>query len=362
MTKAILIGNGFTSFLQSEFYNEHMMDKFFEQEPELINRIEKLFDDIRNLSVKDTELLNITEGLLPGEGLYTNENITPSSDSIIVSSILKEDVIMKLTQLGFSNPYELFELYFVEYGLWSSVNSEKLIGIETYLKVIALFEEINEFSKEEYAHIKKVATEIYYNKGKHGLKAINNSEINQEKLVETIKDFDYILTTNYDTILDDILDGENRFPYHLHGGFSINHRNKDPDGRYVPEEARLIWGINAEEKYDELSVGLSYSDINYGAFRFGQSRLADYYDTLEKSEIDEIHILGYSGENDDHINRRIFENEFIKKVIVFVNPSKINDSEIKVRIRLLFGREKKHVELRPWSEFWNKVINKKDKS
>lgn len=108
-----------------------------------------------------------------------------------------------------------------------------------------------------------------------------------------------------------------------------------------------------------MSAGWDFGDIDFNAIRFDQSRLADYYDILRDSNIGEIHILGYSGENDDHINRRIIENEFIKKVGVYVNPSKINDRETIVRTHLLFGREKKHVELKPWSDFWSKVVKKK---
>ncbi|MDH8678874.1 hypothetical protein QE109_11980 [Fusibacter bizertensis] len=361
MNKAILIGNGFTSYMNSNYYNAPMMTKFFGKETELVGKIESLFDKIRNLDLNNTELLDVSEALFPSEGLYPSDTLIPSSDSIAISNKLKDHVVSKLSQIGFENPNEIFESYFAEYGLWSSVNCEKLNGIETYLKVLALFGEINKFSKEEYIHVKKVATDIYFNNANHGIKSINNEEICQDKLVETIKDFKYIFTTNYDTIVDDILDGEDRFPYHLHGGFSINHRNKDPDGRYTPSEARLIWGINAEEKYDDLKAGFRWDDFNYGAFRYGQSRLADYYDILQEYKIDEIHILGYSGENDDHINKRIIENQFIKKVVVYVNPCKIKDRETKVRNRLLFGRGKKLVELRPWSEFWNKVVNEIDK-
>lgn len=332
-----------------------MMVKFLNSAPELVKKIELLFDDLRNQNFSDSELLTVSEAKFPSEGLYPSENLTPRADSIAVSNTLKKHVIKKLTELGFEKPNEIFRSYFAEYGLWASINKEKLNGIETYLKVFSLFEKTNHFTKEDYIYIKSIATEIYYNKGKHGLQSITNANINQEKLIEMIKGFDCIFTTNYDTVLDDILENDTKIPYHLHGGFCINHKNKDPDGRYLPTEARLIWGINAEEKYEALSAGWDFGDIDFNAIRFDQSRLADYYDILQTSQIDEFHILGYSGENDDHINSRIVENEFIKKVIFYVNPSKLNDKETQVRSRLLFSRQKKFVELKPWSEFWNKV-------
>lgn len=336
-----------------------MMAKFYERKPEFIQSIERLFNYFGNLNIDDSELLNVSEALFPSEGLYPSENLKPSSDSIALSSILRKHIIEKLIQLGFENSNEIFKSYFVDYSLWSSINSEKLVGIETYLKVVALFGELDQFSEEDYVHIKNVAAEIYYNNGMHGFQSMNNDAICRETLVKEIKGFDYIFTTNYDTVLDDILMSDSKIPYHLHGGFSINHRNKDPDGRYSPNDARLIWGINPEEKYGDLKVGFRWDDFNYGAFRYGQSRLADYYDTLQNSKIYEIHILGYSGENNDHINKRIIENTFIQKVIVYVNPSKINDKGTQVRSRLLFGRDKKLVELKPWSEFWNKVKGEK---
>ena len=48
-------------------------------------------------------------------------------------------------------------------------------------------------------------------------------------------------------------------------------------------------------------------------------------------------------------------NDNVRKVIYYVNPKKVDDKETQVRSRLLFGRQKKIVELRSWSEFWSLV-------
>lgn len=69
---------------------------------------------------------------------------------------------------------------------------------------------------------------------------------------------------------------------------SINHKNKNPDGRYMPSEAKLIWGINSEEKYNELRQGFDWSDFSWSAFRWGNSQLADYFDYLRLREYEEM--------------------------------------------------------------------------
>lgn len=163
-------------------------------------------------------------------------------------------------------------------------------------------------------------------------------------------------TTNYDTILDDILNDSQRYPYHLHGSFSINHLNKDPDGRYGPKEAKLIWGgINAESKYEELRPGLDYNTIDFSHFRYGKSRIADYFEYLEEKSYEEIHILGYSGENDEHINKRLRDNKLLKNIIVYVNPSRINDREEIIKSRMLYQGNNASVIRRPWNDFWKDV-------
>lgn len=177
----------------------------------------------------------------------------------------------------------------------------------------------------------------------------------KNKLANLLAQFTDIYTTNYDTILDDFLQEQNRYPFHLHGGFSINHRNKDPDGRYTPDKARLIWGVNADEKFRDLGAGLDFADTDFGAFRFSQSRLADYFDFLRNREYDEIHILGFSGENDAHINERIKTNPSIKNIIVYVDPEKVSCLETQVRSRIVFGGNNKPVNLKSWDTFWDMV-------
>lgn len=357
MKKAILVGNGYTLNLIEAFNNKPMMKVFYSRLPEMINKIENKFNVFRNLDLKNSDLYFMTEAVFCGDGLICGNNTYPSSDGIHIQKPVRYWIIEKLELLGFSEPVKVFEEYFESYGLIYSINQSEIVGVETYLKIVHMFMKISEFTEEDYNNIKLVANEVYFNKGKHGLESIDNSDIDITKLISIISDFNDVYTTNYDTILDDILIKEERFPYHLHGGFSINHLNKNPDGKYYPSEAKLIWGINAESKFNELRVGLDFTNIDFSAFRFGNSQISEYFDYLQDTDYEEIHILGFSGENDDHINRRIRNNTNIKRITIYVNPNKVHDLETQVKSRILFGGNNQIVNLRSWDDFWGEIKN-----
>lgn len=355
MRKALVIGNGFTSNLIESFRNEPMMTEFYKRIPGMIDRIEERFCIFRNLELTKDDLYYVTEALFCGDNLFPGNNLYPRDDGVHIKESTRVCIIEKLKEFGFREPEKIFKEYFESYGLIYVVNSPKIVGIETYLKVVHMFIELGEFSEEDYSDIKLIANEVYFNNGKHGLDSIDNADIDMSKLISAITEFDDVYTTNYDTILDDIMENIKKFPFHLHGGFSINHLNKNPDGRYSPHEAKLIWGINAETKFNELRVGLNFNDINFNAYSFGDSQISQYFDFLKEGEYDEIYILGFSGENDDHINQRIRSNSHVKRINIYVNPQKVNDLETQVRSRILFGSGNKVVNLKSWDDFWDTV-------
>lgn len=355
MKKALLVGNGFTLNLIEAYKNQSMMAAFYKRIPDMVDRIQKDFNVFRNLAFESKDLYIVTEALICGDNVLPRDDLYPSDDEIQITEEAKVWVIERLIELKFPDVELVFESFFKSYGLIYSLNKPNIEGVETYLKVVALYELIGRYSKDEYNNIKLVANEVYHNRGKHGKANIDNKSIDVAKLDVLLNEFGDIFTTNYDTILDDFLEPHNKFPFHLHGGFSIVHRNKDPDGRYGPTEAKLIWGINAEDKFKYLSPGWDFADLNFEAIRFEKSRLADYFDYLQNKECDEIHILGFSGENDYHINRRIIENPHIKNIIWYVDPSDVNKLETQVRSRLLFSGEKKAVHLKTWNDFWDKI-------
>ena len=355
MKKALLIGNGFTSQLIKEFGNGPMMKKFYDKMPTLVDRAESSFAILRNMEFTKNDLYNISIATFCGDNLICGENVYPSSDGIHIKDDCRTWVVGKLKSLNFTEPEKIFQLYFEDYGLLYLINSEKIVGMETLLKVVHMFIQTNVFTEDDYESIKNVANNVYYNNGNHGAKHINNNNISRDKLCDVLSQFQDVYTTNYDTILDDFLDEQDRFPFHLHGGFSINNLNRNPGGRYIPSAAKLIWGINAETKFKELKPGFNWSDFNWGAFRWGDSQISDYFGYLQEREYDEIHILGFSGENDDHINQRIKANAHIKNIVVYVNPVKVIDNESQVRSRILFSGDTKAVNLKSWDEFWNSV-------
>jgi len=103
-------------------------------------------------------------------------------------------------------------------------------------------EAVNEYMTTDYRAKLALLGYTLDIEGYNYILGISNQAIDFEKLNGLLKTYDDIYTTNYDTILDDFLETQERFPYHLHGGFSINHKNKNPDGRYSLREAKLIWG------------------------------------------------------------------------------------------------------------------------
>lgn len=64
-----------------------------------------------------------------------------------------------------------------------------------------------------------------------------------------------IFTTNYDCVLDDVLQTDEI--KHLHGGFFYKKqdRQKRSDTLLGPDDACLIWGISGEEKEEEMKLG-----------------------------------------------------------------------------------------------------------
>jgi len=356
MKRALLVGNGFTSNLINTFKNEPMMNKIYEKMPITVNKIEDKFNVFRDTDLSNNDIYSVTEALFCGDNLYCGNNVFPNDDGIHFQESIKSLIVQKLEEIGFGEPQKTFKDYFKDYGLIFLINSNRILGVETYLKIIHMFMAIGYFSEEDYKSMKSTANEVYFNAGKHGVDSINNADIDVSKLIQEISKFTDVFTTNYDTVLDDILERTERFPYHLHGGFSINHLNKNPDGRYLPNEAKLIWGISAESKYNELRVGFDWSDLSWSAFRWGDSQISDYFNYLQEREYEEIHILGFSGENDNHINQKIKLNINIRRVIVYVHPSKVNDVETKVKSRILFGNNNKYdVIVRSWDDFWNKI-------
>ncbi len=329
MKKVLLAGNGFTSNLIKEYSNVQMMAKIKDSNFELFNVINRKFDLFRCLVIsKDEEKDN------------------------------KERIIncIKENNLWAEKPAEeIYEVYFENYGLKYELVKADLSGIEMLLKVTKLFKMTIE--KE----LKQIANEIYFNDGNNGINSIKEG-INIDKLNEFINSFNQVYTTNFDFLLDNVYKDE---VFHLHGGFDYTkikeqcgaidiirgaYKGKDENFEIL-EEPFLAWGIVGDEKLKSTKGGMTFP-MSF-PFRFPLSAIDIYFDKLEKSEIEEIHIWGYSGQNDKHINDKIKSNPNIKRIYYYCNPkTELHDEKYHKHIDSLFMTDGKTVALKSWEIIW----------
>lgn len=315
MKKAILIGNGVTSQLIENYKDNYMIECFKDIAGDLYRDINLMLEPYRQL---------------------------PAKDEKSITALLKDQNI----------EFHHYFRYFIEQHLIKELDSPNIISLETLLKVAHLFHHIKDFSYDE---ITSIANKIYYNNGKTGLNAINNL-IDKQKFKNFICTFDYVFTTNFDTVLDDVYEDEVR---HLHGGFNYVRVTKGnatwinrTENFLEPTKAHLIWGRNADEKRGKSKGGIHFP-ITFPLV-IGSSILEQYINELEKEDFSELHIWGYSGLNDGHINSKISNNVFINRIIVYVKPDEVLDNNVKNEKEGLFNKQNtKCIELKSWDSIWD---------
>jgi hypothetical protein len=291
-----------------------------------------------------TDIYDCVQAHYPDDNLYPNDDLFPHNNEIIPNNIMKEKVVVKLEKMGFRNTNRIFQKYFFSAGLMYSINMKEIVGVESYLKIMDMFLEIGAFTNEDRSKLKDYADTIYYNNGYHDFENINNSMIERDKLSKHILGYDIIFTTNYDTVLDDILIQNKSFPRHIHGGFSMKSPRGNPNGeKFKPGEAYLIWDSTSEGKEQQIQENAVYKRFSYGKdFSYDPvSSQRKYLDEIENTIFEEFHIFGYSGENDNHINSRIRSNEGIKTIVVYVADEEIEDTENPIKCAIYL----KHVTL-----------------
>ncbi|MDD3049447.1 MAG: hypothetical protein PHQ89_05735 [Bacilli bacterium] len=318
MQKAILIGNGVTSQLIDSYKDKNMISKFISEEPTLYYEINQLLEPFRKLETKDEKSI---KNLLNNMGIEEHHYLR----------------------------------YFVYQHLQEELEFKNITAIETLLKVAHLFNHIKKF---DYKKIRLLANEIYYNNGENGISAINDS-IDIDKFSNFINEFDYVFTTNFDNVLDDIYHHEIQ---HLHGGFHYK-KTKNGQTTYIskqgsvlsPSEAHLIWGRNKDEKSEQTRAGISFP-ISF-PIAFGSSIIGSYFDNLRIKNYNDLHIWGYSGLNDGHINESIMKNKNIRNVFFYSDPKLIGDKNYENKIKSLFvdKYDDKELMVISWDEIWNKL-------
>lgn len=315
---------------------------------------DNLFNEYRIPRRDKQKIYKYGGGLYPSDDLFPSDDLYPRDDYIIYDEELKQHIINVLVKHGFKESTKICEKYFIDYGLLYETNQVQITSVESLLKIISMFSLIGKFEQKTEDHVIGVAKEIYFNNGNYGLKdtfLTSYSNINIFFL-----QFKSIFTTNYDLILDDICNDEQKV-YNLHGGFNIEHRNLKVNDRLNDKSAFLIWGIDGEDKNKKLSPGFSWDNFRWDAFRWGQSLLADYFDKLQNESFSEIHIFGYSGENDQHINQRLVRNENLRNIYFYCNPAnEVDDYDFECRIKDLFKSDNIIVKLKSWTEIWDRII------
>ena len=347
---ALLVGNGFTSQIIKDYSNRRMMRCLKEKLPKILLSVNSAFNAFR-ISSEPLEFAQVAAGYagsLVAGGFSLDYPIT----KITYDKNIKNQIVKKLEEKGFENSEGLYTDYFENYGLIYETQHDSITNIESALKVVHLFMRLNLFSQQDYDSIIKIANQIYYNNGKCTIRDVTNIDIKKAK--EFFSSFDVIFTTNYDLVIDTLLDFHEVL--HLHGGY--NYKSQYEKVKYLlrPESSCLIWGFNSETKEQLINKGLTYSTFTYSNFTWGPSLLWNYMKNLKSENIKKLSIFGYSGENDNHINNSIKENINIEKITYYTGPHKIHDNKEIFKKKTLFCNKNVSLELRSWKDVWDNIL------
>lgn len=158
----------------------------------------------------------------------------------------------------------------------------------------------------------------------------------------------------YDCVLDDVLQTDEI--KHLHGGFFYKKqdRQKRSDTLLGPDDACLIWGISGEEKEEEMKLGGGFTFPIQFPLESPMTIFQIYLSQLQNANAGRIDIFGYSGENDQHINRAIAQNPSIREIHYYCAPAKVSDpvEEFEVASRFSIKAPQKLM-LESWNTIWN---------
>lgn len=350
--KAILIGNGMTSNLISDYSNKVMMSRISDELGELLDKINNIFSLFR-CKVEDVESFSTGygyTGMLECGLLSLFQPMT----GIRYNDAIKEHCIDALIKLGLKKSEELYSLYFEKYGLVYETQNERVSNVENILKVISLFMSGGLFNQEEYLQVKLVASRVYFNQGKNKIEDTKGLNISKSKVF--FNEYDFVFTTNYDLVLDTLLPKKDI--YHIHGGFNYKNKSTKVDYNLDPMKAYLVWGSSSEEKKSQITPGIDFNNFDFGDIDFGGDSLLEYYlQYIEDKPIDEIHLFGYSGENDDHINRAFKNNSNISRIVYYANPEIMNNEgfRFKVRSGLNLEDSDNRLHFESWDKIWNKI-------
>lgn len=131
-------------------------------------------------------------------------------------------------------------------------------------------------------------------------------------------------------------------------------RQKRSDTLLGPDDACLIWGISGEEKEEEMKLGGGFTFPIQFPLESPMTIFQIYLSQLQNANAGRIDIFGYSGENDQHINRAIAQNPSIREIHYYCAPAKVSDpvEEFEVASRFSIKAPQKLM-LESWNTIWN---------
>lgn len=381
MSKALLVGNGFTSQLIPSFGSSELMKKMWEQLPKEMRILEDFFQPFRTLGESDDIRLWRDLGKISDQyaSIYDDEEDTSigfKPDFEYSEGLLSTTKGKYLEIIHTNYPLIpdklaniLFDRYFVDAKLFNETKNDSIKGIESPLAIAKFAVVAGVMLKETENRIKHTTQRILFNCGtfrfadcRFSLKARTNEhgviifdEIpSKEKLLNFLHQYSFVFTTNYDLILDDLVYRKVR---HLHGGFNFK-------SAYERVPYDKIRSIDELRDYCIITAGDSIAKERaiYGKRK---TLFSKYLECLAQEKITKLFILGYSGDNDNHINQTIKQNSSIEKVYYFAQPDVVNRKDMDY-IRRMGSRfwnkiddidftEKSPFVLLPWNEFWDYI-------
>lgn len=381
MGKSLLVGNGFTSQLISGYKSSKLMEKAKALIPEEIQKLELFFQPFRSL--REFGKVDVALDINNLMNQYSELGEIDDEDALIgfaptpqYGECLPREAYEKYDHIiDTKYPYlsqikrSLFKRYFLDAKLFNETNNDSIISIEAPIMIARLAQRAGYITKEQEIKIRHSIKHVFFNGGtfrfadcklsdyarrdKNGNICFAESP-SREALYRFLKQFSSVFTTNYDLILDDLVYKKVR---HLHGGFNFRSEyERIPLDQFSSVQA-------SQAGYNIITAADGYDKSHY-IYKHNTTLYSTYLKQLEEGFFSEIYILGYSGDNDEHINHAIKNNKNIQNIFIYVSPEedrKNDNTIIKYGYRFCdnigsantVGNQE--VTLLNWEDFWNRI-------
>lgn len=366
-SKAIIIGNGFSSQLLPAYRDDTLKKRLHKMMPKLVDFLDQLWIDVFYVFSKGVEGIGATSPIYREHyGVFDSEDVcfNPSYELVInkfegyvvsfVDMLKRYNVDTKTSKRVFekyiSDPYSCLRYY---------VYNKKINAIEPYYSLGKMAFDLGLVIKNDLICLEAAIKHVFRNNGEYKFQCVKVEQcVNTSISVssnENIKDifasnakhfldeYNIIYTTNYDCLLEDLTNIEVR---HIHGSFECAKIGRNNSWNIVDD---IILGVTGAQKEGYISS-------------LGERNLYIHYlNTIKSSKINEIHLFGYSGINDQHINECILNNALIKKIYYYGNPSQIEKSPkeyeeyVKMCLGMLFKDTRKQLLIKPWTDIWDQL-------